>query len=224
MCPPGTALSFTKKPLFMPASVPPRYNLSFTAASLRPELARILSEVFLETGDWEVTKARVLASNALQARSPSSAMRLERELRQRLQCLMPEQLSLLAHSDSQDRAAMAWLAMLKYNAFVFDFASDLLRHKLATHEPVLHRSDYETFLAEKAIGHPELADLADTTRTKLRNVLLRMLTEVGMLAKGSGLGIVQRPSLSPRAKSAIRADRTDWLAGFLLTDTEIKRA
>lgn len=208
----------------MPDTADSTYSLSFTAASLRPELARIIAEDFLETGDWELTKKRVLASNALQARSRNSAVRLERELRQRLQVLTPEQLALLAHSDSEDRAAMAWLAMVKHNAFVFAFAAELLRHKLATHEPVLHRSDYESFFEDKAIGHPELAGLAETTRAKLRSVLLRMLTEVGMLAKRPALGTIQRPPLSFRAKQAIIADSADWLAGFLLTAAEIKRA
>ena len=60
------------------------YNLSFTAASLRPELARIVAEHFLAVRDWEKTKEHILSTNALQCRSASSAVRLERELRQRL--------------------------------------------------------------------------------------------------------------------------------------------
>ena len=38
----------------MHASLPPDYNFSFTAASLRPELARIVAEHYLAAGDWEI--------------------------------------------------------------------------------------------------------------------------------------------------------------------------
>jgi hypothetical protein len=41
------------------------YNLSFTAASLRPELARIIAERFLMTNDWQATRKWVLSTNAL---------------------------------------------------------------------------------------------------------------------------------------------------------------
>ena len=69
------------------------YNLGFTAASLRPELARIIAEAYLAGGgDWEVAKTRVLSSNALQSRSASSAVRMERELRQRLATLTLRQI------------------------------------------------------------------------------------------------------------------------------------
>jgi hypothetical protein len=69
------------------------YHLSFTAASLRPELARIVAEYYLELGNWDLSKERILSSNALQCRSASSAIRLERELRQRLETLTVDQIT-----------------------------------------------------------------------------------------------------------------------------------
>ena len=79
----------------MLANAPHSYNLSLTAASLRPELARIIAEYYLELGDWDLAKHRTLTSNALQCRSASSAVRLERELRQRLETLTIDQITLL---------------------------------------------------------------------------------------------------------------------------------
>lgn len=149
---------------------------------------------------------------------------MEREFRQRLQTLSREQLHLLAHSTAEDRMAMAWLAMLKYSAFPYEFAAEELRDKLDTHDTVLRRSDYEAFVELKTAGHPELADLKESSRTKVRQVMLRMLTEVGILAPGSLLGTIQRPILSPGALEAIRADHPRWLAGFLVPDTEIATA
>jgi len=91
----------------MPAPDQTSYNLSFTAASLRPELARIVAECYLQAGDWDLAKDRVLASNALQCRTTAGAERQEREMRRRLVCLTKDQITLLAHATSDDRAAMA---------------------------------------------------------------------------------------------------------------------
>ena len=197
------------------------YNLSFTAASLRPELARIVAECYLKVGSWDLTKDHVLRANALQCRSTSSAIRLERELRRRLVRLTEDELAILAGENADDRAAIAWLATLKHTQLAFDFATEVLREKLALRDPVLRPSDYEAFVDSKSLIHSSLNLLKPSSRSKIRQVLLLMLSEAGLLGVGTALGTIQRPALSPAVLRAIRADRPRWLAGFLFPDAEI---
>ena len=196
------------------------YHLSFTAASLRPELARIVAECFLTVGDWALVKERILSTNALQCRSASSAVRLESEMRQRLETLTHDQMVLLAQATVEDRTAMAWLATCKRIRFAFEFATDVLRDKLAAHDAVLRPSDYESYVENKCLPHPELGRLKPTSKNKIRQVLLKMLTEAGLLAKGNALTI-HRPALSPAVVRVITADSPQWLAAFLVPDMEI---
>jgi hypothetical protein len=206
----------------MPLTDPARYNLGFTAAPLRPELARIVAKAYLDTGNWERAKDQVLATNALQCRSQRSAVRLERELRQRLERLTREQLALISDSTADGRSAIAWLAAMKHIQFVFEFASEVLRAKIEAHDPILRRSDYDSFVAGKAIIHPELQGLADSSRAKLKQVLLRMLSEAALLTPGPALGTINRVILPNTVVAAIIHDDPRWLAGFLLTDSEIR--
>jgi hypothetical protein len=199
-----------------------RYNLSFTAVSLRPELARIVAEHYMQVGNWDMTKVRILSSNALQCRSVNSAVRMERELRKRLKCLTDRQIAILAQATVEDRAAIAWLAALKYIRFVFDFATEVLREKIATHDPILRPSDYESYADNQSVSHPELTQLAASSKNKIRQVLLLMLAEAGLLAPSTALGTLQRPVLSPTVLEAIIADNPCWLAGFLFSDAEIR--
>jgi hypothetical protein len=199
----------------------PGYNLSFTAASLRPELARVVAEAYLTVGDWELAKERILDSNALQCRTVAGAERQERELRRRLMWLTANQIALLTRATAEDRAALAWLAALKHIRFAFEFASEVLRDKLAAHDPVLRHSDYETYVDIKAVTHTEITELSSASKYKIRQVLLRMLREAGLLNKGSALGIIERPVLSPAVVDVIRRDDIRWLAGFLVPDAEI---
>ena len=106
-------------------------SFSFTAASLRPELVRIMAATFVQTGSWDLAKAKILATNALQCRSASSALRLERELRPRLKTLTHDQIHFAAAATTDDRTAIAWLAACKRTRFLFDFAVESLREKLA---------------------------------------------------------------------------------------------
>ena len=197
------------------------YNFSFTAASLRLELARIVAEAYAAIGDWKAAKEHVLSHNALQARSASSAIRMERELRQRLQTLTNEQLHLLISAPSDSAMAMAWLAVCKYSAFIFDFAAQVLRAKLELLDPVLRPADYEAFVTDHSPEHPELDQLFPSTKTKIRTVLMTMLREVNILVLDRQGLLIQRPLLPPDVLAAILADNRRWLAGFLVPDDEI---
>jgi hypothetical protein len=196
------------------------YHLSFTAASLRPELARIVAECFLTVRDWALVKERILSTNALQCRSVSSAIRLESEMRQRISTLTHDQMILLTQATVEDRTAIAWLATCKRIRFAFEFAGEVLRDKLAAHDEVLRPSDYESYIENKCLPHPELTRLKPTSKNKIRQVLLKMLAEAGLLAKGAVLSI-QRPALSPTVLRVITADSPHWLAAFLVPDSEI---
>jgi hypothetical protein len=147
---------------------------------------------------------------------------LESELRHRLSTLTDEQLELLAHATAEDRAALAWLAACKYNRFVFEFAAEVLRDKLAAHDPVLRHSDYEAYLDIKSLSHPELERITPSSKSKIRQVLLKMLVEAGLLNPGEALGTIQRPVLSPAVGHAAAADSPHWLAAFLIPDEEIQ--
>jgi hypothetical protein len=206
----------------MSIDAPARYNLSFTAASLRPELARIVAEVYLAERDWDATRRRILDTNALQARSASSAKRLEIELRRRLVTLTDEQIALLAEAPAEDRAALSWLGAMKRSRFLFDLAAELLRDKLAAHDPVLRPSDYEGFVEGRSVAHPELGRLTPASRAKIRSVLLGMLTEAGLLGAGAEFGTIRRPVLSPAVARSIWTDDPRWLAGFLVPAAEIE--
>jgi hypothetical protein len=200
----------------------PAYSFSFTAASLRPDLMRIAAEIFLASDGWDAAKARILATNALQCRTATSAIRMEREMRQRLQLLTRPQLALLVEAPAEDRAAIAWLAACKHSAFVFDFAVMVLRDKLGVHDPVLRLSDYETFVELQSVSHLELGALTPSSKVKVRRVLFLMLTESGLISPDTAATHrIHRPVLSPAVAQAIGADSPRWLAAFLVPESEI---
>lgn len=198
-----------------------KYSLAFTAASLRPELARIVAEIYLQSGDWDETRRRVLSESLLQAKNPSSGVRMEREMRQRLQTLSREQLELLAHGSTDARRAVAWLSVLKLYPFIFAFASEVLRGKMEGHDPMLRPSDYEGFIASEGLAHPALHELTSATKTKIRRVLILMLREAGILGEGPKDFGLRRALLPPEVRAAIVAENSRWLAGFLIPDREI---
>lgn len=196
-------------------------TLSLPSAPLRPELGRIIAEIYLDCGDWKLTKEKALSGNALQSRSASSASRMEIEFRKRLQTLTRQQMEILAKAPADSRSAIGWLAACKHSTFVFDFAADVLRSKIENMDPVLRPSDYERFIANQCAAHPKVAALTPATQVKLRGVVRNMLREVGILGLDLNDETIHRPIVPPDVQDAILADDGRWLAVFLVPDDEI---
>ena len=197
------------------------YPLGFASLALRPELARIVADAFRTHGDWTTTTRHVLSTNALQARTASTAKRVERELRRRIQSLTRPQLELLASAPLDTCSALAWLAVLKTTPFILAFTANVLRDKLDASDPVLRPSDYEHFFASQAIAHPALQQRTPQTKVKIRSVLFSMLREVGILVPLAKEEAVQRPPLPEEVRNGIVKDNPRWLAGFLVSDAEL---
>jgi hypothetical protein len=148
--------------------------------------------------------------------------------RQRLQLLSPSQLELLARGSSDERNAMAWLAVLKRITIALDLTREVLAMKLSSLDPVLRRSDVEGFYEACERAHPEVAALSPSSQQKIRSTLLHMLRDAGLLAgkagKGGTLGTVQRPLLSPRAHGLVKEEDLALLGGFLLSPAPSRKA
>lgn len=200
------------------------YSVGFTAAALRPELLRAIVEIRAQETSWEDTKTRVLAENVLQSRSPNSAIRIERELRKRLQTLSDPQLAHFQHSTRDIQTQLAWLAAVKNSSLLFEFASEALRSKMEVHDTNLRDSDWERFIDEQKSHHTEIAEFSSTTLGKMKRVVLAMLREVEILQSGPTLGVLNRPVLSPDFEKITREDNPKWLAAFLVPDAEIRHS
>ena len=202
---------------------PQVYNLSFTAASLRPDLCRVVAVAYVETGSWDKAKKMVKNGNLLQYDSAGSAKRMELEVRNRLTTLTKEQLAYLAQASTDDATCLAWLAACKRILFVHDFAVDVLREKLAHQDTVLRHSDYEHYLALKRGEHPELNKLTDLSKSKTRQVMYKMLAEAGITDASLGQDdpVLHRPPLSYAVTELIVNDDRKWLRAFLIPDHEL---
>ena len=137
----------------------------------------------------------------LQARTASSGFRLAREVAQRLAVLTDPELELLRDASPSERGHLMWIAACRRYAFIGDFAEEVVRERFLLLTPTLGYDDFDSFVRGKALWHPELAEVKDSTLQKLRSTVFRMLTEAGLLV---GDEIVHAP-LSERVRDALDA-------------------
>ena len=197
------------------------YILSFTAGGLLYHESIAVAEAFASCGDWEQTLQAVNDKNLLQSRVQATTVRKLREIRFRLQGLTPDQLQLLVDGSRTDQNMLLWLACCKRYRLLAEFASEILRDKFVRLELVITPEDIDAFMEAKALWHEELEQLKDSTRVKLRTVIMRMLRESELV---STKGVIQPKLLSSELVQVIADDSIELFSCFPVSETDVKGA
>ena len=196
------------------------YILSFTAAGvLRPESV-LLAELYARLGDWDAVRSTAVTDNLLQARKAASATRVCRELVFRLQGLSEDELALLRDGNPQEQDQMLWIAICRRYRLVAEFALEVIRERFLIFGPPLQLEDFDAFYDRKADWAEELDRLAPVTRKKLRQVLFRMLREVGLISED---GSIQPTLLSDRLRETVGRVQPGDLLYFPIFETDLAR-
>lgn len=186
-----------------PAHSRGRYSLSFTSGALLTREALIAVPLYLTHYDWSLVTDQLRTGNMFQARTASSALRLGREVTQRLAVLTDPELELLQDAVPSERGHLMWVAACRRYTFIGDFAEEVVRERFLLLTPTLDYTDFDSFVHGKTLWHSELAALKQTTLLKLRSTLFRMLIEAGLLAHGE----IVAASPSERVRDALDAQQ-----------------
>ena len=195
-----------------------KYNMSFTAGALLQTESVTIAKLYLEVGDWDLVKDKVISENLLQSRALSTLKRLSHEIIARLSTLNIEELTLLTESEYQDQAYMLWIAICRYYRFIADFATEVLRERFITFKPDLQHSDFDTFLNRKCDWHSELDSLSVSKRKKLRQLLFKMLRDANFLDSKNN---IQATMLSSRLIETIKRNGSRDIKYFTISENAI---
>lgn len=196
-----------------------KYKMSFTAGTLLLKESVIISNLYLETKNWDLTKEQVISLNILQSRTTSSLKRISSETINRLKCLNDDELDLLSMGDYQEQLEIVWLSICRYYPFIKDFSIEVIREKISTYSTKLDHEDFDVFFNNKLQWHEELEGIAETTRHKLRQVLFKMLVEANFLSKDYSILL---STLSPKVVNLISQNSADELFIYPVTEGNLK--
>lgn len=189
-------------------------KLSMTALALGLREAEAVVPVWLESRDWHLVGEQVLAENLLQKPSAASTRRIYRELCQRLQMLQPATLEAFSEGGADERRQILFLAACKTYPFLFHFITGPLRDKLAVFDTMVRSEDFVVYWNHLALESPALDDLKESTRKKVHQIVIRLLSEAGLLSS------TRNPHITPihltaRMREILSAEGTAYLQVFL---------
>lgn len=192
------------------------YRLSFTSASSQlPKFVHLAALVIESKYDPDD-----LGHEQLGKEKESTNIRQFRELKHRLKTLTKDEIDLLAHGNLLDQKHIVLLAICKTYRFIFDFIVEVLRDKALVYDFEIRNSDYNSFINRKLFDHPELEKLTESSKAKIKTVLFRILSEVGLIDNAKSR-VIQPVLLSNELEKVVVNDNPELLKIFLKPDREI---
>jgi hypothetical protein len=176
-----------------------RYNAEISAGSLLVAESRKLAGLMLGSPTPAQWDAAIKQDNILQ-RTPATARRMARLIRNRLETLDVEGLELVATGDAELCVQMLMAAAIRHSCLLGDFMRDVYAQDLRQLERHLSHRQWDAFLADCEQQDAAVASWAATTRLKLFQVIVRILAEAKYLDSSKTMGLIP-PLLHPRVRS-----------------------
>jgi hypothetical protein len=169
--------------------VAPKYNADMVAGSLMVPESRKIARLLLEQADDIIWYQSIVVGNILQKRSPATAKRQSRLIRNRLKLMTPDLWELIVEGPSEVATQAVLAAAIKQSRLLGDFMDQVVRHHVKTFDPQLKTKDWSMFVENCEQLHHEVATWSESTCKKLKQVILRILAEAGYLDSTRSLRI-----------------------------------
>lgn len=187
-----------------------KYNSSIVSGSLLMEESRKIADLLLKNIDSAQWYQAIVVENILQKRSPVTAKKQARLIKNRL-ILMDRALWLLVKDGSAQVASQALLsAAIKHSRLIGDFMSTVLRQHWQTFTKTIDLKDWNLYLEQCAQIEPEIDTWKDTTRSKLKQIVFRILAEAKYIENTKSCRLIP-VSLTPEIKSYLVKNKEDYV-------------
>lgn len=181
------------------------YNAEIVAGSLMLPESRRLAALLLARPTAAEWSQALKSENILQKKTPATARRHARLIRNRLEQLTEDGWRMIAEGDSEVALQMLLVAAVKHSRLLGDFMRDVLGHHIRSFQDALSRKDWDDFFTECMHRDVQVAGWSQTTRAKLHQVILRILRETGYIDS------TRRPRLS---RVFLHAEVKSYLARY----------
>lgn len=158
------------------------YRLSFTTGGLFLNESVAVARLYVENGDFEAALAAALDGHVAALPKAASQRRSLREIVVRLSCLHHAELIFLAKCDDRsDQSALLWLATCRAYRLVHEYVIEVVREQWLERRLDLPPASFERYFEGRAEWDAQLDAIRPSTRSKLRQILFRIMREAGVV-------------------------------------------
>ena len=188
------------------------YKTSFTSGGLFQNECVELAASYLKTNDWNTTISQLKVDGLTSSPKEKSKQRILREIVNRLQTLNKTELYFLVEeTDRRDQALLIWLSICRSYRLIREFTLEIVQDRYLAYQLELPPSTFDLFFEHKAEWDDTLASTSASTRVRLRQVLFKIMREVGIISEENR---IQTTYLSASLRRLIEEEIPTDLAVF----------
>lgn len=167
-----------------------KYSGDIVAGSLLIPESRKIATLLLNKVSKKDWLQAINIENILQKRSPLSARRQANLIRKRLLTMTPELWKMIIEDTSEVAKQAVLAATVKDSRLLGDFMQKTVHEKWQMFEKKLSLVDFNNYIDTCSQIDPSILKWSDSTKKKVREVIIRILSESGYLSNTKSLDLM----------------------------------
>lgn len=171
------------------------YSAKLTGEPFLHNETKIIAEYLLKGISVEDLRQKNLQENLIKYKTIGSLKRVNSPIFRRLGVMTDEMLKEFVETDIDNSKYILIYSIMKTDSLVRDFIIEVYKEKLLMRKEYIEKYDIDNWYDEKCILCSSLKDKSDKTATKLKQVIMKILADSGLVIKEKTKFKIVRPLL-----------------------------
>src|SRR5699024_10744618 len=174
------------------------YSAKLTAEPFLYNETKIIAQYLLDGISLEELKRKNIEENLIKYKSPKSIVRVNSPIFERLNVMDSEMLDDFVHTDIETSKNILLYTIMKTDRLVRDFVFEVYKDKLLMRKDYIEKFDIDNWYEEKCILSRTLRERTESTTAKLKQVIMKILQDSGLVIKEKNRFKIVRPLLKEK--------------------------
>lgn len=174
------------------------YSAKLTGEPFLYNETKIIGRYLLEGANEEELKKQNIEENLIKHKKISSVKRVNAPIFRRLKVMSKEMLEEFVCSDIETSKYILLYAIMKTDKLVRDFVIEVYKDKLYMRKEYIEKFDIDNWYEEKCILSRTLKERTESTAAKLKQVIMKILQDSGLVIKEKNMYRIIRPLLKEK--------------------------
>lgn len=174
------------------------YSAKLTGEPFLYNETKIIGEYLLNGEEEQELKKRNVEENLIKLKKIGSVKRTNAPIFRRLNIMDKEMLKEFIYSDITTSKCILLYAIMKTDRLVRDFVIEVYKDKLYMRKDYIEKFDIDNWYEEKCILSSALKEKSEATSAKLKQVIMKIMQDSGLVIKEKERFKIVRPLLKEK--------------------------
>lgn len=158
------------------------YSAKLTGANFLYNETKIIGSYLLNGEDHKELRRRNVEENLIKYKSPKAISRVNSPIFERLNVFNEEMLEEFVNGDLENSRLLLVYAIMKTDNLVCDFITEVYKDRILRYKDYIEQFEINDWF-ENIYVNSNLCNVSDTTKYKLKQVMMRIMIDSGLVKK-----------------------------------------